>query len=69
VGMNGSLLKLQNQQWQVVKHGAEAAPYLRAVLPLGADRLLIAGASGALHIAQFAGVDKLAGADIEAGKK
>jgi photosystem II stability/assembly factor-like uncharacterized protein len=63
VGMNGSLLKLQNQQWQAVKHGAEAAPYLRAVLPLGADRLLIAGASGALHIVQ------LAGADIEAGTK
>ena len=61
VGMNGSLLKLQNQQWQVVKHGAEAAPYLRAVLPLGADRLLIAGASGALHIEQLAGADKKAG--------
>jgi photosystem II stability/assembly factor-like uncharacterized protein len=63
VGMNGSLLKLQNQQWQAVKHGAEAAPYLRAVLPLGADRLLIAGASGALHIEQ------LAAADNKAGKK
>lgn len=61
VGMNGSLLKLQNQQWQAVKHGAEAAPYLRAVLPLGADRLLIAGASGALHIEQLAGADKKAG--------
>lgn len=61
VGMNGSLLKLQNQQWQAVKHGAEAAPYLRAVLPLGADRLLIAGASGALHIEQFSAADKTAG--------
>jgi photosystem II stability/assembly factor-like uncharacterized protein len=63
VGMNGSLLKLQNQQWQAIKHGAESAPYLRAVLPLGADRLLIAGASGALHIVQLAGVGKLAGID------
>jgi photosystem II stability/assembly factor-like uncharacterized protein len=54
VGMNGSLLKLQNNQWQIVKHGADTAPYLRAVLPLGVDRLLIAGASGALHIAQLA---------------
>jgi photosystem II stability/assembly factor-like uncharacterized protein len=63
VGMNGSLLKLQNQQWQAVKHDAETAPYLRAVLPLGADRLLIAGASGALHIVQLAGVDKSASVD------
>jgi photosystem II stability/assembly factor-like uncharacterized protein len=61
VGMNGSMLKLQNQQWQAVQHEAETAPYLRAVLPLGADRLLIAGASGALHIEQLAGVDKIAG--------
>jgi photosystem II stability/assembly factor-like uncharacterized protein len=68
VGMNGSLLKLQNQQWQAVKHSVEAASYLRAVLPLGADRLLIAGASGALQIVQLAGVDKLAGADKKAGK-
>lgn len=69
VGMNGSLLKLNNQQWQAVKHGAESAPYLRAVLPLGADRLLIAGASGALHIVQLAGVDKLARADKKVGQK
>ena len=69
VGMNGSMLKLQNQQWQAVKHGAETAPYLRAVLPLGADRLLIAGASGALHIEQLAGVDKLASSDKKTGKK
>jgi photosystem II stability/assembly factor-like uncharacterized protein len=61
VGMNGSLLKLQNQQWQAVKHDAETAPYLRSVLPLGADRLLIAGASGALHIVQLTGADKKAG--------
>jgi photosystem II stability/assembly factor-like uncharacterized protein len=61
VGMNGSLLKLHNQQWQAVKHGAEAAPYLRAVLPLGADRLLVAGASGALHIAQVADALETAG--------
>jgi photosystem II stability/assembly factor-like uncharacterized protein len=61
VGMNGSLLKLQNQQWQAVKHGAENAPYLRAVLPLGADRLLVAGASGALHIAQVADAVETAG--------
>ena len=75
VGMNGSLLKLQNQQWQAIKHGAETASYLRAVLPLGADRLLIAGASGALHIAQLAGAAQLAsvaqstGADKKAGMK
>jgi photosystem II stability/assembly factor-like uncharacterized protein len=69
VGMNGSLLKLQNQQWQALKHGAETAPYLRAVLPLGADRLLIAGASGALHIAQLASVDILASSVETAGKK
>jgi photosystem II stability/assembly factor-like uncharacterized protein len=61
VGMNGSLLKLQNQQWQAVKHGAETAPYLRAVLPLGADRLLIAGASGALHIAQLSAANNTVG--------
>jgi photosystem II stability/assembly factor-like uncharacterized protein len=61
VGMNGSMLELQNQQWQALKHGAEAAPYLRAVLPLGADRLLIAGASGALHIEQLAAADNTAG--------
>jgi photosystem II stability/assembly factor-like uncharacterized protein len=68
VGMNGSLLKLQNRQWLAVKHGAENAPYLRAVLPLGADRILIAGASGALHIAQLAEVGKLASADKQAEK-
>jgi photosystem II stability/assembly factor-like uncharacterized protein len=61
VGINGSMLKLQNRQWLAVKHGAENAPYLRAVLPLGADRLLIAGASGALHIAQLAGAVETAG--------
>ena len=66
--MNGSLLKLQNRQWLAVKHGAENAPYLRAVLPLGADRILIAGASGALHIAQLAEVGKLASADKQAEK-
>jgi photosystem II stability/assembly factor-like uncharacterized protein len=60
VGMNGSLLKLQNQQWHAVKHGAENAPYLRAVLPLGTDRLLIAGASGALHIVQLTSAGKKA---------
>ena len=68
VGMNGSLLKLQNQQWQAVKHGAETTPYLRAVLPLSADRLLIAGASGALYIAQLAEADKLAGSDKKQGR-
>jgi photosystem II stability/assembly factor-like uncharacterized protein len=61
VGINGSLLKLQNQQWQALKHGAETAPYLRAVVPLGADRLLIAGASGALYIAQLASADQKVG--------
>ncbi len=57
VGINGSLLKLQNQQWQAVKHDAESAAYLRAVSPLGADRLLIAGATGAMQIVQLANVD------------
>ena len=54
VGINGSLQKLQNQQWQPVKHDAESAAYLRAISPLGRDRLLIAGATGAMQIVQLA---------------
>lgn len=61
VGINGSLLKLHNQEWQALKHSAAAAPYLRAVLSLGTDRLLIAGASGALSIEQVAGMNISAG--------
>lgn len=61
VGMNGSFLKLENQTWQPIKHSAGDAPFLRAVLPLGADRLLIAGASGTLRIVQLAGSDKKTG--------
>ena len=51
------ILKLQNQQWQAVRHDAESAAYLRAVSPLGADRLLIAGATGAIQIVQLANTD------------
>jgi photosystem II stability/assembly factor-like uncharacterized protein len=61
VGINGSFLKLENQTWQPVRHTAGDAPFLRAVLPLGADRLLIAGASGTLRIVQLASADKKAG--------
>ena len=53
VGINGSLQKLQNQQWMPVKHDAESTAYLRAVSPLGTDRLLIAGATGAMQIVQL----------------
>ena len=57
VGINGSLQKLQNQQWQPVKHDAESAAYLRAISPLGTDRLLIAGATGAMQIVQLVSAD------------
>lgn len=50
VGMGGSLRRLENQRWQSVDYGPQAPAYLRAVMAIGTNRLLIAGAAGALQM-------------------
>jgi hypothetical protein len=54
VGMGGSLQRLENGRWSQVDYGARAPAYLRAIAPIGADRLLIAGAAGALKVVSAA---------------
>ena len=44
VGINGSLQKLVKNQWQTINYDAQPSAYLRAVLPIDTDYVLIAGA-------------------------
>ena len=50
VGIGGSLQRLENQRWQSIDYGVATPAYLRAVTPIGADRLLVAGAAGVMRI-------------------
>lgn len=52
VGVNGLLFRLKDGQWTF--SGARPTSYLRAVLPLPDGRVLLAGGSGALEIANLA---------------
>jgi len=55
VGGEGTVLQKSGQRWIAVKHGQPRFLYLRAVLPVGADRLLVAGQAGALYILPVGG--------------
>lgn len=50
VGGEGVLLKQVNNRWQRLQTGKSTRMYLRAMLPIGDDRLLVAGQQGALYI-------------------
>lgn len=50
VGGEGLLLRREAGQWVRVEHGQPVRLLLRVLQPVGADRLLIGGAAGALHV-------------------
>lgn len=50
VGGEGIVLKLQGNQWLRINHGKPIRLYLRAVVSIGNDKLLIAGNEGALYV-------------------
>lgn len=50
VGGEGTLLKLEAERWVRVDHGKPIRLFLRAILPLGEDRLLVGGRAGALYV-------------------
>jgi photosystem II stability/assembly factor-like uncharacterized protein len=50
VGGEGMVLKKNGQHWTTMDHGQAIFLYLRAVLPVGKDRLLVAGQAGALYL-------------------
>jgi len=49
VGDNGVVLGYINGQWQQLKHELPIRFYLRAILPLSDNSILLAGGAGALH--------------------
>jgi photosystem II stability/assembly factor-like uncharacterized protein len=55
VGGEGTVLRQRGKQWSSVDHGKPVTGYLRALLPVGADRLLVAGQAGALHVLPLGG--------------
>jgi len=50
VGGEGVVLRHRDGQWVAVDHGQPILLYLRAVIALGADHLLVAGQAGALYV-------------------
>ncbi len=50
VGGEGVILREQDGRWVRFDHGLPVRLYLRAMLPVGDDRLLVAGQAGALHL-------------------
>lgn len=53
VGVNGLVFRLSGDEWKLAD--ARKASYLRAVLPLGDGRLLLAGGAGSVEITSSAG--------------
>ncbi len=49
-GENGIVMKLENNVWHSHDHGKPVRFYLRAMAPVGTNKLLIAGGAGALHV-------------------
>jgi photosystem II stability/assembly factor-like uncharacterized protein len=56
VGGEGVLLRRQGDDWVRIDHGQPIRLLLRVLQPVGADRLLIGGAAGALHVVPAAPV-------------
>jgi photosystem II stability/assembly factor-like uncharacterized protein len=50
VGGEGTVMQNQGDRWATLDHGKPIFLYLRAVLPVDNDRLLVAGQAGALFI-------------------
>lgn len=50
VGGEGVVLKHDGQKWTTLDHGQAIFLYLRAVVPVGKDKLLVAGQAGALYL-------------------
>ena len=61
VGGEGTVQRSQNGHWASVDHGKPILLYLRAVLPVGEDRLLVAGQAGALYVLPLAELAKAGG--------
>lgn len=57
VGGEGTILRLDGEQWHAVDHGEPIRFYLRGIQPLSGDRLLVLGPNGTLKI--FAGANLL----------
>ncbi len=49
-GGEGTILTLHNGQWVDVKHDKPLRLYIRSVLGLAQQRLLVGGVGGALHV-------------------
>jgi len=50
VGEGGIMLRLKNDHWEPVQHGKPTRSYLRSVLSINDQQLLIAGGAGALFV-------------------
>jgi len=50
VGGEGVILRLNGARWERLDHKQTIRLFLRAVLPVGSDKLLIGGRSGVLHV-------------------
>lgn len=55
VGGEGTVLRHHGQQWTAIDHGKPILLYLRPVLAVGQDRLLVAGQAGALYVLPVGG--------------
>ncbi|MCC7411544.1 MAG: hypothetical protein IT495_07925 [Gammaproteobacteria bacterium] len=53
-GGEGTLLRLDGEQWVRVEHGKPIRLFLRVLLPVGGDKLLVAGTAGALYVLPIA---------------
>ena len=61
VGDHGMLWRLEQDRWMVVEHGRPVVSYLRAVLPVGEENLLLVGGRGSLFKVSTAEIDGVVG--------
>ncbi len=54
VGIGGSVQRLDGDLWRPVDYNGRSPNFLRALMPVSGDRLLIAGASGAMQMVPVA---------------
>lgn len=66
VGGEGTVQRRQDGHWTSVDHGKPILLYLRVVLPVGSDRLLVAGQAGALYVLPL-GELRAGGAGVSGG--
>lgn len=61
VGGEGAVLRMHDERWVRVEHGAPIRLHLRAHLALDDEHLLVGGAAGALHVLPVSELSALAG--------